>query len=67
MNDPYRKVHEDIAMALTKLSNMIVWLAKRTLSVKDYMDFADEFTEEKKNDTDEILSELLSKKEREEK
>ena len=60
MNDPYRKLFESINKALTKLSNMIVWLAKRTLSVKDFMDFVDEFEEKQSNNK--IIDELLKDK-----
>ena len=49
MNDPYMKLSEDISNALIKLSNMICWLAMRTLPVKDYNDFISEFKE--KQDT----------------
>ena len=53
MEDPYKKIWEDIAKAFTKESNMIVWLAKRTLTAKEFAEFVDEFSE-KKND-DEII------------
>ena len=49
MNDPYKKFHESIINCLTKLGNMIVWLAKRTLSVRDYMEFVNEFSEDDKD------------------
>lgn len=42
MNDPLK----EISKALKKLNKMIIWLAMHTLSVKDYMEFADEFNEE---------------------
>ena len=44
MDDPYKEVFEAISKTLQKLSNMIVWIAKRTLSVKEYEEFADEFS-----------------------
>lgn len=53
MEDPYKRVWEDIAKALTKESNMILWLAKRTLTVKEFGEFIDEFSEKK--DDDEII------------
>ena len=46
MNDPYEKLFESISKALIKLSKMIVWIAKRALSVKDFEDFIDAFPEE---------------------
>lgn len=63
MKDPYEKVWENIGKSLTKLSNMINWLAKQTLSVKEYMEFVDEFTENKNNDIKSILTELPKDKE----
>lgn len=42
MTDPLK----EISKALKKLNKMIIWLAMHTLSVKDYMEFADEFNEE---------------------
>lgn len=42
MNDPLK----EISKALKKLNKMIIWLAMHTLSVKDYMEFANEFNEE---------------------
>ena len=61
MHDPYEKVWQDIGKALKTLSNMIAWLAKRTLSVKDYMDFADEFAEKKADSMEDLLTEMLKK------
>lgn len=43
MNDPYEKSWETISKALSTQSKMILWIAERTLSVKDYKDFIDEF------------------------
>ena len=43
MNDPYEKSWEAISKALSTQSKMILWIAERTLSVKDYKDFIDEF------------------------
>ena len=39
---------KDIVKSLNKLSRMIVWVAERTLSAKDFLMFTDEFSEEKK-------------------
>ena len=59
MNDPYKRFHEDIVKAISKQTNMIVWLAKRTMSVKDYMDFVEEF--EEKHDNREMIDSLIDK------
>ncbi len=53
MKDPYQKVFEDISKALAKHSEMIVWIAKRTLSAKEFSEFIDEFAE--KTDRDEMI------------
>jgi len=58
MNDPYEKMWKEIQKALTKLSNMILWLARRMLSVDAYMEFVNEFSEEKADNKKDILSEL---------
>ena len=47
MNDPYEKAWESIGKALSAQSKMILWIAERTLSVKDYIEFVNEFTEKK--------------------
>lgn len=46
MNDPYEMLFKSISKALIKLNKMIVWIAKRALSVKDFEDFIDAFHEE---------------------
>lgn len=43
MNDPYEKVLESIGKALSTQSEMIFWIAERTLSAKDFKEFVDEF------------------------
>ena len=53
MNDPYQMVFESFAKALTKCNEMIVWIAKRTLTAKDFTEFVEEFSEE--SDKDEVL------------
>ena len=55
MKDPYLKLAEDINKAMTKLANMLDWIAKRTLTTKDYLEFVDEFSEERPNVKDELL------------
>ena len=55
MNDPYEKAWETIGKALSKQSEMILWIAERTLSVKDYKEFIDEFTKNPKDNHDELL------------
>ena len=59
MNDPYEKAWESIGNALSTKSKMILWIAERTLSVKDYKEFLDEFT--KKPDNHDELLDFLRK------
>ena len=49
MNDPYAKAWEDIEKALTAQSKMILWIAERVLSAKDFKEFIDEFTKKEEN------------------
>lgn len=56
MTDPYKKTFEDIAKALIKQSEMIVWVAKRVLSAKDFWEFIAKFSE--KPDKSEVLESL---------
>lgn len=55
MKDPYLKLAEDINKTINKLANMIDFVAKRTMTTKDYLEFMDEFAEKKTGQTDELL------------
>ena len=55
MKDHYLKLVEDINKTITKLANMIDFVAKRTMTTKDYLEFMDEFAEKKTGQTDELL------------
>jgi len=55
MKDPYEKVWKEIRKGFDLNLKMIKWIAERTLSVKDYQEFIDEFTE-KQNNHDEPLN-----------
>ena len=46
-NDPYKVLAESIEKAFAKLADMIVWVAKRTLTVNEFEQFLKEFAEEK--------------------
>lgn len=61
MADPYRKAWESIGKALSVQSNMILWIAERALSAKEYKEFVDEFTKKPEGDNDESLDFLLKK------
>ena len=54
MKDPYEKVWEEIRKGFEQNIKMIQWIAERTLSVKDYKEFIDEFAE-KHGNHDELL------------
>lgn len=56
MKDPYEKVWDNIGNALTAHRNaltahskMVLWIAERVLSVKDFKEFIDEFTKKAEN------------------
>ena len=63
MTDPFAKVFKDIGKMFTRLSNMIIYVAERTLSAKDYIDFVNEFTE--KSDEDKLIEQLLKNNDKE--
>ena len=46
MNDPYEKVWKSIDENFKRTNKMIILLAERALSVKEYKEFAKEFEEE---------------------
>ena len=48
MKDSYEKVLDEIGKALTSYSKMILWIAERTLSAKDFKEFVDEFAKNQK-------------------
>jgi hypothetical protein len=52
MNDPYEKVWEEIRKGFEQSIKMIKWIAERTLPVKDYKEFIDEFTEKHENSSE---------------
>jgi len=55
MNDPYEKAWESIGKALSTQSKMVLWIAERTLSAKDFKEFVDEFAKKPKDNKDELL------------
>lgn len=55
MKDPYEKAWEIIGEALSAQSKMILWIAERTLSAKEFKEFVDEFAKKPKDDHDELL------------
>ena len=58
MNDPYEKAWESIGKALSAQSKMILWVAERTLSAKDFKEFADEFAKVPEDNHDELLDSI---------
>ena len=60
MKDQYAEVWEEITKAFNKQSKMIVELAARTLSVKDYKEFVDEFSK-KEDNKDDLIEDLMQK------
>ena len=55
MNDPYEKAWESIGKALSTQSKMVLWIAERTLSAKDFKEFVNEFAKKPENNHDELL------------
>ena len=55
MKDPYKDVFDSIVEALNAQIKMITWIAERTLSVKDYKEFVDEFAKKPKDNHDELI------------
>jgi hypothetical protein len=53
MKDPYEKAWEIIGKALSTQSKMVLWIAERTLSAKDFKEFLDEFAKKPKDNHDE--------------
>ena len=62
MNDPYEKAWESICKALSAQSKMVLWIAERTLSAKDFKAFVDEFA--KKPDNHDELLDFIRKESR---
>ena len=50
MNDPYKEVFESISNTIKEHADMIVWLAERTLSVKEFKELIDKFGNKKDDD-----------------
>ena len=55
MNDPYEKTWESIGQALSTQLKMTLWIAERTLSMKDFKEFVDEFAKKPDDNHDELL------------
>ena len=55
MKDPYEKAWESICNALSTQSKMVLWIAERTLSAKDFKEFVDEFAQKPKDNHNELL------------
>jgi len=50
MDDMYKDVFDSIAKALNTISNMVIDLAKQTLSVNEYTEFFEKYADKKDND-----------------
>lgn len=55
MKDPYEKAWESISKALSTQSKMVLWIAERTLTAKDFQEFVDEFAKKPEDNHDELL------------
>lgn len=54
MKDPYEKAFKTIGEAFSTQSKIILWIAERTLSAKDFKEFVDEFAKKPKVNYDEL-------------
>jgi len=63
MTDPYEKAWESIGKALSTQSKIVLWIAERTLSAKDFKEFLDEFAKKPEDNHDELLD-LIFKEDR---
>ena len=59
VTDQYKKAWESIRKALSEQSRMILWIAERTLSAKEFKEFVDEFAKKPEDNHDELLDFLL--------
>lgn len=55
MTDPYEKAWESIGKALSTQSKMVLWIAERTLSAKDFKEFVGEFAKKPEDKYDELI------------
>ena len=55
MKNPYEKAWESIGEALSTQSKMVLWIAERTLSAKDFKEFADEFAKKPEDNHGELF------------
>ena len=59
MKGPYEKAWESIGEALSTQSKMVLWIAERTLSAKDFKEFVDEFAKKTESNHDELLDFII--------
>ena len=55
MTDPYKEVWESIIKAFNSQAKMILWIAERVLSAKDFKEFVDEFAKKHKDNHDDLI------------
>ena len=58
MKDQYKKTWESIGKAISTQSKMLLWIAERTLSAKDFNEFVDEFAKKPEDNHDELLDSI---------
>ena len=66
--DQYEETFKSLEKIINRIFKAIGWLAERTLTVKDYKEFADEFSEPEKQkpQLDELLKMLKQKEKKDE-
>ena len=60
-DDLYEKALESIGKTLLMQSKMVLWIAERTLSAKDFKEFVDEFAKKPEDNHDELLDFIRKK------
>lgn len=62
MEDPYAEVFDEIGNAIKKQTDMIVFIAKHTLTVNDYESFIEKFRSDKKDSKrEQIINQVTGK------
>lgn len=49
MKDPYQKAFEQTGKVINQIYEMLLWIAKRTLSMHEFEEFSKEFSGSKKD------------------
>lgn len=59
MKDPYEKTWKSIGKALSEHLKIILWIAERTLSAKEFKELVDELEKKPEDNHDELIDFIL--------